>query len=142
MERNMKRSIEVYNSLNEMYEIHGKINLTSRELAEKGLSSILIKSEGFITFTILVEKAQAIDVINEDYSTLIQEHIKGFEGIYGYFGASKALVNHLKNPENPEKFVIYLDYKGPYWSINSGLREGGVIITGNFRGVKFKNIMM
>ena len=48
----MERNIEVYNNLNEMFDIYGKYSLTPKELVEKGITNILIKSEGYYFFGI------------------------------------------------------------------------------------------
>lgn len=138
----MKQGIVTLGSLNEMFEIYDKFYLTDEELYNLKIKHVLIKGDNLIRFTILVDKDQAIDLINENYTSIITEKIEGYEGIYGFFGASKALVSNIR-PENQKEdsLVMYLDYEGPYWSVNSGPYKGMVIITSNFRNIKFVNIM-
>lgn len=137
----MTRNIAVYNSLNHMNQDLGQTHLTIRELKEKGITDILIRGEGKIKFSLLVTKSQAIDIINGDFTNIIEEKIPGFAGVYGYFGASRSLINDISPNENSDLFIIFVDFEGIFWSVNSGLYEGMVVVTSNFRGIEFNHII-
>lgn len=133
------REVVYYNNLNEMARDTGKVHFGIDELYHTKISHILVKSEGRLKFKLLVTKEQAIDVIRGDYGSLLETRIKDYKGVYGYFNVTP---NRLKEiTENPEdKLVLHMEYEGAYISVNSGLYEGMVIITGNFPNLVFNDI--
>ena len=136
-----ERNVLIYEHIREMYDDLGQIHLTIEELYEKGITDILIRGKGAIKFSIFVTKEQAIDIIDENFGSIIDEKIPGYKGVYGYFGASRSLMEKISPEDSQDLLAMFLTYEGTYWSINSGILEGMVVITNNFRDIKFSNII-
>lgn len=136
------RRIEVFENLNSVIEKYGKTYIPLNELNTLGVEHIFIRGGGYVRFSLIVDRKSLFDIINKNFTNIIQEYVEGYKGVYGYLGINPEFLESVKESKsvgNDEKiFTVSVDYDGPYYMINSGNYGGMVVITENFQNINFR----
>lgn len=129
--------VRLFNNLNEMIHEYGKVQLQPNDLVELKLNHVIVKSEGFLEFTVILNEEESNRFIGNNRDLKMQEIILNYKGVYGYYGNHEEgmleSARTLEMFEGRKRYVLVLRYEGPYFQVNSGLNAGRVIIPTNKR---------
>lgn len=134
-----------YDHFEDIIEDFGTSQVSTERLRELGIGHILMKNSGYMKFSLILTKKKLFDLFEKDFSSIVEERIPGFKGVYGYYGASPELLRTYKELQevgtDEAIFTAVVEYEGPSLSVNSGPLVGMVIIDGNYSNINFKSII-
>jgi hypothetical protein len=137
-----KDGIEIFESLNDVVNCYSLPHLNRENLAKFNVKHILIRDSGYLRFSLVIPKQNLFDMINKNFTKIVDEKIIGFKGVYGYLGVNSNLLTKIKESKELDNkmYVVITEYEGPFFMVNSGPLTGMVIINENIQDINFKTI--